>query len=755
MFRIVKCYLFLIISLFCLSGCGDSPQPPGEKEMEAITGETNENVVSTQLRGAYGIDELNWHVPDLQIKELIAENQQFVSSEYEIYDDTIYRIVTVYNKEDKYRYTQKVFLQKLSAPYEGWNISEMVHKFVANDKEYLITDYYFLKGVPAYCKAFCEEDAVSVDYWVKYDEKSMEILCQMPWILENYEISIDNAGKLYAYQPWGQKLLCLDEELNTEKEIKLSEKISGMIANPDTNNLYSYGHSEGGFGVFDMYGQAVLQNKDVLTSLEYAVDMASTGEFYLADSQKLWGWNQETRLLCDFGMCDYPLEEMIDIEFQKDGSILALGRLDGDYCLMKIVEREQREEHDRQEIIIAFGQNHKGLQKTIGRFNRQNDKYHISIMLPRDGESTLRYLDRIQMEISAGRGPDILSDDFLGDVSGYIDNGYFANLEGIVTDEKDYLQVVLEGGKRNDVLYGMPYDFQLQFASYSTDMTHGRMSWTLSDLMEAVRESDAKILQYGCDGIAIVLWYGLYDNDNKQYIDWENRASHLTEEPFLELLEFAKKYADEEDRSLGMPEEGEMLRTGKAFATVTVMHDLQNLNGLDAAFGGKAANIGFPRINGNGIYAISRYLYVNNASKQKAGVTEFLQFLMSVEEQRRYIMFSLTEAESYIGYKPYLPVSLEAMQNLIMTETNVDTHSKIYYTSDIRGVAYSEESLDATQVAEVNWMLQHAMPNIWNAEQIKDMVAEELQPYFDGERTAQEAARILDNRVQLYLDEQK
>ena len=33
------------------------------------------------------------------------------------------------------------------------------------------------------------------------------------------------------------------------------------------------------------------------------------------------------------------------------------------------------------------------------------------------------------------------------------------------------------------------------------------------------------------------------------------------------------------------------------------------------------------------------------------------------------------------------------------------------------------------------------------------MAYEELEPYFEGQRTAEEAMRILNNRVQLFLDE--
>ena len=38
-------------------------------------------------------------------------------------------------------------------------------------------------------------------------------------------------------------------------------------------------------------------------------------------------------------------------------------------------------------------------------------------------------------------------------------------------------------------------------------------------------------------------------------------------------------------------------------------------------------------------------------------------------------------------------------------------------------------------------------------EQIREIINEEVQPYFEGQKTASEVAEIIQNRVQLYLFE--
>lgn len=53
----------------------------------------------------------------------------------------------------------------------------------------------------------------------------------------------------------------------------------------------------------------------------------------------------------------------------------------------------------------------------------------------------------------------------------------------------------------------------------------------------------------------------------------------------------------------------------------------------------------------------------------------------------------------------------------------------------------------------VYFMRDHAKPDDANVYAVYRIIMEELNPYFDGSISAQEAAERLQNRVQLYLNE--
>lgn len=109
-----------------------------------------------------------------------------------------------------------------------------------------------------------------------------------------------------------------------------------------------------------------------------------------------------------------------------------------------------------------------------------------------------------------------------------------------------------------------------------------------------------------------------WEFSNTEFINWENGESLLTEEAFINVLEFAKAYAD--------TQEGEQ----QAFAkTIVAFEELQRIKNVHTYFEEGAMFIGYPGSEGNGIYVEPKTLYLNAASDCKEGTKEFLKFIIS------------------------------------------------------------------------------------------------------------------------------
>ncbi len=441
--------MLVLLSCFCLSGCGEKTQlNAGEEEWQETSG-ASLSVVQTkeqaELRGSYVVKELNFPDPDLCLLELQGEGQKLSLSEFELINGIIYRELWIYDAETYA--TQGAYIQKLEPPYESWTVTVMPYLFSDGEKEYGVGDHVFCQGIPTFCRLYGSDDDSC--YWASCDENGAVNgeLYKIPERLKDYTFTVSKTGMIYAYVESGTELFCLNESMEIVKEIKLPKRIDGVISDALGEKVYWYGHDEDNFGIYDLSGEVIVPVSEKLHILWAQAAMDIEGEIYVANSEKLWLDGKELKLLCDFTLCDYPWGELYGMEVQEDGSLLLFGELDGDYCLARAVEEEEVKQQEKQEIVIAFGENHKAMLKSISRFNRQSNKYHISAMLREKDVNWLDYDRKIQMEISAGRGPDIISDDLVVDISSYLENGYFASLEGVLDDESAYLQAALEGGR--------------------------------------------------------------------------------------------------------------------------------------------------------------------------------------------------------------------------------------------------------------------------------------------------------------------
>ncbi len=413
----------------------------------------------------------------------------------------------------------------------------------------------------------------------------------------------------------------------------------------------------------------------------------------------------------------------------------------------------------KKEITLALTMPNTALNKVIADFNAANEEYCVKVVLPEGAESFdlsddmfgkwEDFRKQIQMELSAGKGPDLLGDDIVQNPEDYAVQGYLECLSREEFQEEALLPTVLQNGMIDEKLYGVPYDFTLSFAAYGQSPMEGLGSLTMEELMKQVQQSEASALQKGMNGKAIVLRYALWDDSNTDYIDWENKVSHLNEEPFLQVLEFAKEYADDGKGKAA----DQYFAVGYADIPMSMVREIKDLyDKLE----GHMFMAGYPRKEGVGSYATARMLYVNSQSENKEGAVAFLNYLVSVQIQTKYATHDFLKEVSnsggfYAVSPPHFPVNKEALEALVEHEKEQDKKNG-YMEEDGTFVylipPYTEEQLEAFW-----YLVEHAEPADSNIMAVSDIVYEELQGYFEGDVSAKQAAEKLHNRIQLYLDE--
>lgn len=587
-------------------------------------------------------------------------------------------------------------------------------------------------------------------------------------------IFMDLSGKIYLYQTpdysdTGSNVTNIeiyDVNLQKERTEVVPGRMYGMLqASPDIEP-YWYGNGEDGKAVVKQLGaeEALVAGIEGLAAREYVAGSSSDRYFCLADAGALWVVTETgTQKVLNWQEQGYYWDVLYGMVPGPEGATYLLGQLDEERILVSLRFTKEKPVTKKQEIVIALATQNTALEDVIADFNRKSSKYRVRVMLPDGAENhamsddifakQAQFREKIQMELSAGRGPDILGDDVISDPEAFAANGYLEKLNMQEFQPRQQLEAVFESGMIGDTCYGISYDFTLDFAAYRSADVDGVNGLSMKVLMERVRQSEAKALEKELSGKEIVVNYALSDEVNTEYIDWEEGVSHLAEEPFLEVLAFAKEYAGDGAKA----QLSESAYFAVSYSKIP-MYELTEMKKLYDKLEGDVQVLGYPHTQGMGIYVDARVLYVNSQSAQKEGTVEFLKYLLSENAQTKYATHDFLKDVSnsggfFTGTPAYFPVNKAALEAFILQEQKKDKQNG-YMANDGTFVylipPYTEKQLEGFRS-----MIENARPKSQNISKIRGMVYEELEPYFRGSISAEEAAEKLNNRVQLLLDENR
>ena len=567
-----------------------------------------------------------------------------------------------------------------------------------------------------------------------YDGTETEILMPWPEETEQMRVCRDREGNVYFYSEMGDTVHIYDSEGKFQKRFVIDGMLWGGVCDPATGGMLWYGCGDGEARLWETEEHSETAQG---VALEFRAAYAPDGTLYYGDAESLWVGGEHPRQILSFADKGYRLQELYSIRILENGDIQCYVSLDDSLCQVSLHRETEPVASQRQEITLYSDSilSDPHLERVITRFNRYNPEYHVTYMETVDDS-------RFRAELSAGKGPDLLILSW-ETAEEYIEQGYLRDMEGIVDQPELFLQAALESGRWRGRTYGIPYHCYISVPAFSRKITGDRESWTVEEMMQCVRGSDAKVLDwyYFQMGVSnIVLEYGFRDDKNTAYIDWEKGESHLTEPPFAELLQFAAEYADTGDYDKS--EILSLMREGYIAGSSLYLQNLGELDRAEECFNGDVSYIGYPSSTGEGgIYAQVSCLYLKQFSDREEGAAEFARFILSDEAQRLCVSDNFCYA---------LPVRLETFDYLVEREQE-KAADPIYTGTD--WIKWQEDGLDEEQLELVRRILAQARPYRFKVAEVEDIFREELEPYAQGARSLEETVRILDNRIQLYLDE--
>lgn len=597
------------------------------------------------------------------------------------------------------------------------------------------------------------------------------------------QMAADEKGRLYASVS-GEGVWTFDENGNKSGEINVSQNgwINALGIGKDKKCYVSYVQytQEGTNSVFaelDYDGKKLGKSYANYPSGNFTKGLEQ--DILCYDGSGLYEYSmekEEAQKLLSWLDCDVDGNQVNAVIPSADGKIYAITR-DWNANETNLVELSKMKTEDvikRETIRIGTVYQEGSLSSKIIEFNKNNDKYRISLKTYMDENdwSEKSYQDAIANltnDILSGNGPDILNLSNL-DVNNLAKKGVLEDLmpyleKSTRLNKNDFFERILDVATINGALVYVPSTFSLETLAAKTSLVGDKMGWTLEDMMKLQDAyPKAELFQGATKEMIIEMMLML---DKQSFIDSEKNECHFDSQQFKNLLKFANRFPKEYDCLNGYQLPPLLLKDNRLLLNIANIYSFEEVQSNLAYFSGEPVTfIGFPNENGNnGCIMMPNEQYgINAKSEHKDAAWAFLEDVIDSE----------TDGDGYFGSgfssmkSRFAQQKAKALDVKPMTDENGEVITDDKGNPIYEGVgggytmvgdngeewSYVYKPVTEEECAIVEKLLAGAtVIDTSMDEELGKIIMEEAQAYFEGSKSLDDVANVIQNRCNLYLKE--
>ena len=397
-------------------------------------------------------------------------------------------------------------------------------------------------------------------------------------------------------------------------------------------------------------------------------------------------------------------------------------------------------------------------------YNRKSNDYRITLVDYSQYNTTDDYTlgtQQLDRDVVSGSCPDIV---FLstGHEDKYIAKGALADLSALMEKDDSISQDELVAGalKAYSVdgkVYGLPVNFSVETLVTSAKLAGDRTSWTMEEMAQVISGLDegTQVMSYTSQTSFLSQ---MVSANMGQFVDYAKGTCSFDSDSFKQLLAAAAKCPTDDELNQGSDtisystdDEYTQIQSGDLLLASQYISDgnyslkqYYNLFNQEHGF----VNIGYPvtEDGGNGaIIHVSGGLAISAKTQYTDAAWDFLKSVLSDDVQKDNWSLPVT--------KTALDQALsEAMEKSYYTDENGE---KVYYDdmTYIGDTEYTMAPLTQEQVDDFKTLIDGATPGGAYDTDIQEILQDEAGAYFAGDKTADEVAKLIQNRVSIYLGE--
>ena len=495
----------------------------------------------------------------------------------------------------------------------------------------------------------------------------------------------------------------------------------------------------------------------------YQISNGKVYDLYLTDDYGVYGYNLgdlEITKIMDYISSDFSYGSLSQTGFADEKTFFAVYY--GEAPVMaKFTKVPPEEVVDKIEIIVGcYYLDGKVKQKLI-EFNKKNQGYRLNILDYSVYDTMNDYtqgLTRLNTDIISGKVPDVMLLNTQMPFESYVSKGIFADLNSFLEKDEeikkeDLLSNILSALSSEDGLYKIAPSFTVTTFVGKTADVGPKPGWTMEQALEVLKSKPEGTQLLSEMTGSNFLYYANWIC-GEQYVNWNTGKCYFDSEGFIQVLEFAKTLPKEIDYSTVTDEESywqEMelqYRNGKTLLNVQYLSSFRDYNYTkQAVFGEDITLVGFPTDQGMGAgINFNTPMAISALSKHQDIAWDFVKTFLSAEYQDSLEydfpirLDSLKKLEEKAWEKPYY----------LDEQGNKQEYDDYFY---LNGVEIPVEPMTPQDTAKVMEYLQSVDSQCVYNETLNNIIMEETAGFFEGQKTAQEVAKIIQSRAKIYVSE--
>ncbi len=461
--------------------------------------------------------------------------------------------------------------------------------------------------------------------------------------------------------------------------------------------------------------------------------------------------------LMDFVGSRVMSNEIYDVAYVGEGQFMAytVSNL-GTKGLLNLTVRPDDYEENRQKFILGYEGTSSYATELATQFNKTSDKFEAEAKIYRE-------FDDLRAAVLTNEAPDVFMYDDADLIQQYTNIGAFADMYELMDEyggitKDDLMPNILEAMEYKGGLYGIPDSFDVTYnIAWSEVLDREYSNWTTEEFLNFM-ETMPEDTYFG-DMLAFLhrneVFNFLCADNVEQWVDFDNGTCDFESESFIKMLTLSRdlkirnedmtayEYASDEEMIAESEYNSTLLKKKEAFLgrSDPSMHFLGSPT--QCAYYGLSLDectlVSPPLKNGGGIIRCNHIYSVLNCGDCTEGGWEFMKYILgdSYQEQFGQHQFVVNKDMFYKTTK---------QQQVSSPGTTA--------SGTINGYSYEyDPSISEEQYDYIIGFIEKCTTCGGNRYTVRAILDEEFTSFVAGETTAEECAKRIQGRIEIYLSE--